>query len=148
MVMDCRSRWFGLEQEGFGIVFVEAAACGLAQIAGRSGGSDDAVFDGVPGSSLTLRGALTHLADAIEELMLDGERRGLYARQRSRARLSQFSWDALARGALRGLEPFDHFSIAAHAHKVELRRRSGTKSDGDDDSERSAGESSMRGDRL
>jgi len=28
MVMDCRSRWFGLEQEGFGIVFVEAAATG------------------------------------------------------------------------------------------------------------------------
>ncbi len=43
MVMDCRSRWFGLEQEGFGIVFIEAAACGLAQIAGRSGGSHDAV---------------------------------------------------------------------------------------------------------
>ena len=39
MVMDCRSRWFGLEQEGFGIVFVEAAATGVAQIAGRSGGS-------------------------------------------------------------------------------------------------------------
>jgi hypothetical protein len=27
MVMDCRSRWLGLEQEGFGIVFIEAAAC-------------------------------------------------------------------------------------------------------------------------
>src|ERR1039458_7960050 len=39
MVMDCRGRWFGLEQEGFGIVFVEAAACGVAQVAGRSGGS-------------------------------------------------------------------------------------------------------------
>ncbi len=49
MVMDCRSRWFGLEQEGFGIVFVEAAACGVAQIAGRSGGSHDAVRDGETG---------------------------------------------------------------------------------------------------
>jgi len=29
MVMDCRSRWLGLEQEGFGIVFIEAAACAL-----------------------------------------------------------------------------------------------------------------------
>ena len=36
MVMDCRSRWLGLEQEGFGIVFVEAAATGVAQIAGLS----------------------------------------------------------------------------------------------------------------
>jgi phosphatidylinositol alpha-1,6-mannosyltransferase len=32
--MDCRNRWLGLEQEGFGIVFLEAAACGVPQIAG------------------------------------------------------------------------------------------------------------------
>jgi len=51
MVMDCRSRWLGLEQEGFGIVFVEAAATGVAQIAGRSGGSHEAVENGVTVSS-------------------------------------------------------------------------------------------------
>ena len=28
-VMACRDRWLGLEQEGFGIVFLEAAACGV-----------------------------------------------------------------------------------------------------------------------
>ena len=27
--MCCRDRWAGLEAEGFGIVFVEAAACGV-----------------------------------------------------------------------------------------------------------------------
>ena len=32
--MPCRTRWGGLEQEGFGIVFVEAAACGVPQVAG------------------------------------------------------------------------------------------------------------------
>ena len=32
--MLCRNRWGGLEQEGFGIVFVEAAACGVPQVAG------------------------------------------------------------------------------------------------------------------
>ena len=37
--MLCRNRWGGLEQEGFGIVFLEAAACGVAQVAGRSGGA-------------------------------------------------------------------------------------------------------------
>src|SRR5262245_58694355 len=37
--MLCRDRWAGLEQEGFGIVFLEAAACGVAQLAGHSGGS-------------------------------------------------------------------------------------------------------------
>ena len=35
--MLCRSRWAGLEQEGFGIVFLEAAACGVPQVAGFSG---------------------------------------------------------------------------------------------------------------
>ena len=41
-----RDRWLGLEQEGFGIVFLEAAACGTPQLAGHSGGSDEAVEDG------------------------------------------------------------------------------------------------------
>ena len=35
--MLCRNRWGGLEQEGFGIVFVEAAACGVPQVAGAVG---------------------------------------------------------------------------------------------------------------
>ena len=39
----------GLEQEGFGIVFLEAAAAGVAQVAGRSGGADEAVVDGETG---------------------------------------------------------------------------------------------------
>ncbi len=46
----CRTRWGGLEQEGFGIIFVEAAACGVPSIAGDSGGSGEAVQDGVTGS--------------------------------------------------------------------------------------------------
>jgi phosphatidyl-myo-inositol dimannoside synthase len=48
-VMACRDRWVGLEQEGFGIVFLEAASCGVPQIAGRSGGAAEAVVDGETG---------------------------------------------------------------------------------------------------
>jgi len=47
--MLCRERWGGLETEGYGIVFVEAAACGVPSIAGRSGGSHEAVVDGETG---------------------------------------------------------------------------------------------------
>jgi len=47
--MLCRNRWMGLEQEGFGIVFLEAAACGVPQVAGDSGGAGDAVADGESG---------------------------------------------------------------------------------------------------
>lgn len=41
--MPVRSRWWGLEVEGFGISYVEAAACGLPIVAGTSGGVADAV---------------------------------------------------------------------------------------------------------
>jgi phosphatidyl-myo-inositol dimannoside synthase len=112
MVMDCRSRWFGLEQEGFGIVFLEAAASGLAQIAGRSGGSDDAVFDGVTGVVLENPRSAIALADAIEALIIDDNRRALYALQARTLALTQFSWEALASELSSGLDPFDHFSIA------------------------------------
>jgi phosphatidylinositol alpha-1,6-mannosyltransferase len=47
--MVCRERWRGLEAEGYGIVFVEAAACGVPSVAGRSGGSHEAVVDGETG---------------------------------------------------------------------------------------------------
>jgi phosphatidylinositol alpha-1,6-mannosyltransferase len=47
--MPSRSRFFGLEVEGLGIVYLEASACGLPVIAGSSGGAPDAVLDGITG---------------------------------------------------------------------------------------------------
>lgn len=44
-LMLCRDRWKSLEAEGFGIVFLEASSCGLPVIAGRSGGSGEAVLN-------------------------------------------------------------------------------------------------------
>jgi phosphatidylinositol alpha-1,6-mannosyltransferase len=43
--MPCRSRWGGLEVEGFGIVYLEAAASGKPVVAGRSGGAHEAIAD-------------------------------------------------------------------------------------------------------
>lgn len=45
----CRDRHAGLEVEGLGIVFLEASACGLPVIVGRSGGAVDTVLDGRTG---------------------------------------------------------------------------------------------------
>jgi phosphatidylinositol alpha-1,6-mannosyltransferase len=45
----CRSRWWGLEEEGFGIVLVEAAACCVPCITIGSGGAGEAVRDGETG---------------------------------------------------------------------------------------------------
>ncbi|MSO43206.1 MAG: glycosyltransferase family 1 protein [Candidatus Planktophila sp.] len=47
--MPSRSRFWGLEVEGLGIVYLEASACALPVIAGASGGAPDAVVEGVTG---------------------------------------------------------------------------------------------------
>jgi phosphatidylinositol alpha-1,6-mannosyltransferase len=82
--MLCRDRWFGLEQEGFGIVFLEAGACGLATIAGRSGGSPDAVLDGRTGVVIQSPDRVAEVVLALERLVVDDRLRsemGLSARQ-------------------------------------------------------------------
>ena len=65
--MPCRTRKFGLEAEGLGIVFLEAAASGLPVIAGNSGGAPDTVIDGANGLVVREAGgaALTNLLLAV-----------------------------------------------------------------------------------
>jgi len=48
-VMPSRSRFFGLEVEGLGIVYLEASASGIPVVAGLSGGAPDAVLVGETG---------------------------------------------------------------------------------------------------
>ena len=109
MVMDCRSRWLGLEQEGFGIVFVEAGAAGVAQVAGRSGGSHEAVQHGVTGTVVANSRSVSDLAVAIGDLLDDDELRRFYATNAREMAMRHFDWNALARRLAYGLAPFDHF---------------------------------------
>ncbi len=98
--MICRDRWFGLEQEGFGIVFLEAAATGVPQVAGRSGGADEAVVDGETGVVVAEPGNPAAVAAAMAPLVDDPPlRRRLGAAARRRVEES-FDYDVLA-GRLR-----------------------------------------------
>ncbi len=81
--MLCRDRWAGLEQEGFGIVFLEAAACGVPAVAGRSGGSAEAVLDGATGIVVDGSQDVSAVADALDRILTDP---GLRARLGSAAR--------------------------------------------------------------
>jgi phosphatidylinositol alpha-1,6-mannosyltransferase len=94
--MPCRSRWGGLEQEGFGIVFLEAAACGVAGVAGASGGSHEAVADGETGFVVDRPEDPVAAAAALARLLDDADlRRAMGTAARRRAE-QLFSYDRLA----------------------------------------------------
>jgi phosphatidylinositol alpha-1,6-mannosyltransferase len=94
--MLCRNRWAGLEQEGFGIVFLEAAAAGVPQVAGDSGGAAEAVVDGETGFVVDRPDDPEAVANAIGRL-LDHPNRARQMGQAGRARAkAEFSYDGLA----------------------------------------------------
>jgi phosphatidylinositol alpha-1,6-mannosyltransferase len=102
--MLCRVRWGGLEQEGFGIVFVEAAASGVAQLAGASGGAAEAVEAGVTGFVIDPPTDVQQVSVALVELLRDAslrERMGAAARARA---VREFRYDVLTERLSAALE--------------------------------------------
>lgn len=94
--MMCRNRWGGLEQEGFGIVFVEAAACGIPQIAGDSGGAAEAVEDGVTGFVMDDPTDASGLAARLVRILDNPELRASMAIASRQRAESEFNYDVLA----------------------------------------------------
>jgi len=105
--MLCRNRWGGLEQEGFGIVFVEAAACGVPQVAGASGGAAEAVVDGVTGFVIDDPEDVQAAADAFATLLDDPARRAEMGRESRRRAVEEFTYDVLSRQLGETLGVFD-----------------------------------------
>ena len=70
--MPSRSRFFGLEVEGLGIVYLEASACGLPVVGGKSGGAPDAVLVGETGVVVDGTNP-SEIADACIELLNNPE---------------------------------------------------------------------------
>jgi phosphatidyl-myo-inositol dimannoside synthase len=68
--MPCRTRMAGLEVEGWGNVYIEAAACGRPVVVGDSGGSREALVHGETG--LLVDGSdVDGVADAVSSLLED-----------------------------------------------------------------------------
>lgn len=100
----CRDRWGGLEQEGFGIVFMEAAAAGVPQVAGESGGAAEAVVDGETGIVIrapTDVGATVHALRRLLDAPDDRRKMGAAARDRVER---EFAYDRLAQRLLAALD--------------------------------------------
>ncbi|MEJ7582775.1 MAG: glycosyltransferase family 4 protein [Acidimicrobiales bacterium] len=94
--MLCRNRWLGLEQEGFGIVFLEAAAAGVPQVAGNSGGSAEAVVHDETGLVMDRPEDVAAVSAALDSMLSDPERRRQMSTSgRDRAE-REFSYDVLA----------------------------------------------------
>ena len=94
--MLCRTRLAGLEQEGFGIVFLEAAAAGVPQVAGRSGGAAEAVEHGETGLVVDDPTDVEVVAEAIGDLLGDEEGRRSMARAGRQRVEREFSYEVLA----------------------------------------------------
>jgi len=83
------------DTEGFGMVFIEAGACGKPVLAGQAGGTGSAVIDGVTGARVAGED-LQVVSDALLALLTGAEgssAMGAAARQRSERELS---WEAIA----------------------------------------------------
>ncbi len=93
--MPCRSRLAGMEVEGWGNVFMEAAACAKPVVVGDSGGAKETVIAGETG--LLVDGTdVDAVADAVADLLADPDRaRAMGDAGRARV-LARFTWPIVA----------------------------------------------------
>ena len=89
--MPCRSRWLGLEVEGFGLVYLEAAATAIPVLAGTSGGAPETV---VPGETGFVVDTVDHIVEAAEMLLGDPERAAAMGSKGRERVLGDFTWEA------------------------------------------------------
>ncbi|MFH0731161.1 MAG: glycosyltransferase family 4 protein [Pseudomonadota bacterium] len=89
------NREIGGDTEGFGMVFLEAAACEKPVIAGKAGGTGGAVLDGITGIRVD-GSALMEIADSIYTLVTDEKISKRLGRNGYLRVHNGFSWDSVA----------------------------------------------------
>jgi phosphatidylinositol alpha-1,6-mannosyltransferase len=99
------NRSVGRDVEGFGIVLLEAQACGKPVIAGRSGGTEDAMAHGKTGRLVDCQNPENpgELVAAICEILDDAVRREVMGGAARTFVRNNFDWPILARRAERAL---------------------------------------------
>ncbi len=87
------------DNEGFGMVFLEASACGKAVLAGNAGGTGSAVIDGMTG--LRVEGtSLKSVTDGLSELLLNQEKTEAMGRCGWTRAQTEFAWERVAEKTL------------------------------------------------
>ena len=93
--MPCRSRLGGLEVEGWGNVFLEAAACARPVVVGDSGGARESLVPGETG--LLVNGSdVAEVAGAVGSLLADPERADAMGRAGRERVVRAFGWSRAA----------------------------------------------------
>lgn len=93
--MPCRSRLGGLEVEGWGNVFLEAAACARPVVVGDSGGARESLVPGETG--LLVNGSdVAEVAGAVGSLLADPERANAMGRAGRERVVRAFGWSRAA----------------------------------------------------
>jgi D-inositol-3-phosphate glycosyltransferase len=85
--------------EPFGIVPLEAMACGVPVVVSAAGGLVDSVVDGVTGVHVPPRRP-SLLADAVAGLLADPERRAALGAAGARRARRRYGWDRIAGSTL------------------------------------------------
>lgn len=81
-------------EEGMGLVFLEAAACGLPSVAGKSGGVGEAVYDGQTGVVVDIYRGDKSVIGAIVSLLKDSIKLKTMAEQAKLRAQYDFKWEA------------------------------------------------------
>ena len=84
------------DTEGFGMVYLEAAACRKPAIAGKAGGTGNAVINGTTGLRVDAE-RLQDIAAALERLLTDRECASRLGKQGYARAVAEFSWESVAR---------------------------------------------------
>jgi phosphatidylinositol alpha-1,6-mannosyltransferase len=94
--MPCRTRRGGLDVEGLGMVFLEAAACGLPVVAGTSGGAPETVVEEETGHVVDPRSPAA-VAGVLADLLDDPARARAMGAAGRRWVEQRWSWTTIAR---------------------------------------------------
>jgi phosphatidylinositol alpha-1,6-mannosyltransferase len=95
-IMPSREQRDLCDVEGFGLVFLEAGACGKPVVGGRSGGIPDAIVDGVTGLLVNPDDPKA-IAQSLLTLLHDRERARRMGDEGRHRVVRQFTWQGIAR---------------------------------------------------
>ncbi|GMQ92676.1 MAG: glycosyltransferase family 4 protein [Acidimicrobiia bacterium] len=100
--MPCASRWGGLEVEGLGLVFLEAAASGIPVLAGDSGGAPETVLPGETGFVVS---DVDAIIEGLEFMLSDPDRARAMGERGRHFVESEFTWERVVERLYAGFAP-------------------------------------------